>query len=157
MQRTEVCLVPLFGRDAMREIVYLALQRDQGNILRLAVDGETCIPGVARALRNMNSHAHERVDVATLARLAGMSSWSLHHAFKQVTTLTPVQYLKRIRLDEARRLMLDEGCDAAEASFRVGYASPSQFSREFKRLFGRPPGQVFGARPASDVKWYAGG
>lgn len=132
----------ILGRNAQREIIYLALQRDQGNLLRLAVESETSrIPGVARALRYMNSHAHEHLDVATLARFAGMSSSSLHQAFKRATTLTPIQYLKRIRLDEARRLMLDEGCDAAEASFRVGYASPSQFSREFKRLFGMPPRQ----------------
>lgn len=131
----------ILGRAALREIVYLALQRDQGNLLRVAVEGETRVSGVARALRFMNSHLHDRFDVATLARSAGMSSSSLHRAFKQVTTLTPVQYLKRIRLDEARRLMMDEGCDAAEAAFRVGYASPSQFSREFKRLFGTPPRQ----------------
>jgi len=131
----------ILGRNALREIIYLALQRDQGNLLRLAVEGETRIPGVARALRYMNTHLHDRFDVGTLARSAGMSSSSLHRAFKQVTTLTPVQYLKRIRLDEARRLMLDEQCDAAEAAFRVGYVSPSQFSREFKRLFGLPPRQ----------------
>jgi AraC-like DNA-binding protein len=132
----------ILARPALREIIYLALQRDQGNLLRLAVEGEsTRVPAVARALRYMNSHLHDRFDVATLARSAGMSSSSLHHAFKQVTTLTPVQYLKRIRLDEARRLMMDEHCDAAEAAFRVGYASPSQFSRDFKRLFGLPPRQ----------------
>lgn len=140
----------VLGRGAMREIVYLALQRDQGNLLRLAADSENRIPGVARALRYMNHHAHERFDVATLARHAGMSSSSLHHAFKQTTTLTPIQYLKRIRLDEARRLMLDEGCDAAEASFRVGYASPSQFSREFKRLFGVPP-RTYRELPAKTI------
>ena len=131
----------ILGRTALREIVYLALQRDQGNLLRLAVEGESRIPGVTRALRYMNAHVHDHFDVGTLARTAGMSSSTLHRAFKQVTTLTPVQYLKRIRLDEARRLMLDEQCDAAEAAFRVGYASPSQFSREFKRLFGLPPRQ----------------
>jgi len=131
----------ILGRGALREIIYLALQRDQGDLLRLAVEGEGRIPGVARALRYMNTHLHDRFDVTTLARSAGMSSSSLHRAFKQVTALTPVQYLKRIRLDEARRLMLDERCDAAEAAFRVGYASPSQFSREFKRLFGVPPRQ----------------
>jgi AraC-like DNA-binding protein len=131
----------ILGRNALREIIYLALQRDQGNLLRLAVEGESRIPGVTRALRYMNTHVHDRFDVGTLARTAGMSSSTLHRAFKQVTTLTPVQYLKRIRLDEARRLMLDEQCDAAEAAFRVGYASPSQFSREFKRLFGMPPRQ----------------
>lgn len=129
----------ILARPAMREILYLALQRDQGNLLRLTVEGESQIPGIGRALSYINGHLSESFNVATLARSAGMSSSSLHHAFKKATSLTPVQYVKRVRLDEARRLMLDEGCLAAEAAFRVGYGSPSQFSREFKRLFGVPP------------------
>ena len=73
-----------------------------------------------------------------------MSTSSLHHSFKSATTLTPIQYLKRMRLHRARQLMVDEGCLAAEAAFRVGYESPSQFSREFKRLFGQPPRRYVG-------------
>ncbi|HEX2831665.1 MAG TPA: AraC family transcriptional regulator [Thermoanaerobaculia bacterium] len=129
----------VLARPVMREILYLALRGDQGNLLRLTVEGEQKIPGVGRALNYINGHLAEPFDIATLARNAGMSSSSLHHAFKKATSLTPVQYVKRVRLDEARRLMLDEGCLAAEAAFRVGYGSPSQFSREFKRLFGVPP------------------
>jgi AraC-like DNA-binding protein len=68
-----------------------------------------------------------------------MSASSLHHHFKAVTALTPVQYQKQLRLHEARRLMLVESCDAATAGHRVGYLSPSQFSREYSRLYGRPP------------------
>jgi AraC-like DNA-binding protein len=126
---------------ALREIVYLALQGDQGDVLRVAVREGRRLPKVARALHYMHRHLHERVDVPTLARSAGMSASSLHHAFKSATTLSPIQYLKRMRLDQARRLMLEEGCPAADAAFRVGYESPSQFSREFKRLFGLPPRQ----------------
>jgi AraC-like DNA-binding protein len=71
-----------------------------------------------------------------------MSTSSLHHRFTAATTLTPVQYLKAMRLDRARRLMVDEGYQAAEAALRVGYESPSQFSREFKRNFGLSPREV---------------
>ncbi len=81
-----------------------------------------------------------------------MSTSSLHHNFKAATTLTPVQYIKRMRLNRARQMMLDEGCLAAEAAFRVGYESASQFSREFKQLFGSPPKQYvsrLGVDPAS--------
>jgi AraC-like DNA-binding protein len=70
-----------------------------------------------------------------------MSTSSLHQVFKEATTLTPIQYLKRHRLHRALNLMIDEGCQAAEAALRVGYASPSYFSREFKSLYGLPPRQ----------------
>ena len=68
-----------------------------------------------------------------------MSPSGLHHQFKAVTAMSPLQYQKQLRLHEARRLMLSEGLDAATAGFRVGYESPSQFSREYRRLFGQPP------------------
>lgn len=129
----------ILGPAAFREIVYLVLRRDQGDLLRLAVRRDSRSPGVARALHFIHRHLDESLDVATLARAAGMSSSSLHQRFKSATTLTPIQYLKRMRLDRARQLMLDEGLQAAEAAVRVGYESPSQFSREFKRLFGLPP------------------
>ena len=70
-----------------------------------------------------------------------MSPSALHLHFKSVTAMSPLQYQKRLRLQEARRLMLGEGLDAAEAAFRVGYESPSQFSREYRRMFGAPPRQ----------------
>jgi AraC-like DNA-binding protein len=70
-----------------------------------------------------------------------MSPSALHLHFKSVTAMSPLQYQKRLRLQEARRLMLGEGLDAAEAAFRVGYESPSQFSRAYRRMFGAPPRQ----------------
>lgn len=126
---------------AMREIVYLALRREQGDLIRLAAARDGRSTGVARALQFIHQHVDHRLDVPTIAREAGMSTSSLHHNFKAATTLTPVQYIKRMRLNRARQLMLDEGCLAAEAAFRVGYESASQFSREFKQLFGSPPRQ----------------
>jgi AraC-like DNA-binding protein len=79
------------------------------------------------------------LDIATIAARAHMSPSTLHHHFKSVTSVSPLQYLKLTRLHRARLLMLKDGLGAAEAAHRVGYASPSQFSREFKRLFGSSP------------------
>jgi AraC-like DNA-binding protein len=126
----------------LREIFFLTLQRDQGDLLALALGSGRRSAGVARALHYIHAHLEERFDIGTLARAAGMSTSSLHHRFKAATTLTPVQYLKAMRLDRARRLMIDEGFQAAEAALRVGYESPSQFSREFKRNFGLSPRDV---------------
>jgi len=131
----------ILAASIVREIVYLALVRDQGPLLRAAVRRDLRSPGVDRALLYIRNHLEERLDVPTIAREAGMSISSLHHSFKSVTTLTPIQYLKQMRLHRARQLMVEEGCLAAEAAFRVGYESPSQFSREFKRFFGQPPRQ----------------
>jgi AraC-like DNA-binding protein len=135
---------------ALREIVYLALLREQGDVLRAAARRDGRATGVERALQYIRHHLEERIDVPTIAREAGMSTSSLHHSFKSVTTLTPIQYLKRMRLHRARQLMVDEGCLAAEAAFRVGYESPSQFSREFKRLFGQPPRRHVDGRPQAE-------
>lgn len=79
--------------------------------------------------------------MAGLARAVHMSETSLHQHFKAVTALTPIQYRKQLRLQEARRLLLSEAVDAAAAAHHVGYESPSQFSREYTRLFGAPPGR----------------
>jgi AraC-like DNA-binding protein len=132
---------------ACREIVYLALRGEQGDLLRLLVRQPGRSAGVARALQHIHRHLEQRLDVATLARAAGMSASSLHHGFKKATALSPIQYLKRLRLDRARQLMMDEGSQAAEAALRVGYESPSQFSRDFKRLFGLPPRRYRESQP----------
>ena len=82
---------------------------------------------------------HPERSLEDLAREVNLSPSTLHHRFKTVTALSPLQYQKQLRLQEARRLMLCEGLEAASASYRVGYESPSQFSREYSRLFGAPP------------------
>src|SRR5437763_14339894 len=91
------------------------------------------------AVRWLRDHFTDPLRVESLARKVGMSVSAFHLHFKGVTALSPLQYQKRLRLQEARRLMLGEGLDAAEAAFRVGYESPSQFGREYRRLFGTPP------------------
>jgi AraC-like DNA-binding protein len=122
-----------------REITYRLLAGEQGTRLRqiAAADGQA--RRVARAIRWLKGHFAEPFHMETLAREARMSPSALHRQFKAVTAMSPLQYQKQLRLQEARRLMLGEGLDAAAAGYRVGYESASQFSREYRRLFGQPP------------------
>jgi AraC-like DNA-binding protein len=96
---------------------------------------------IARAIRWLRDHSADPLRIESLAKYVRMSPSAFHLHFKSVTAMSPLQYQKRLRLQEARRLMLGEGLDAAEAAFRVGYESPSQFSREYRRMFGVPPRQ----------------
>lgn len=123
----------------VREIVYRLLQGPFGSIVRdLGVVGSRT-QRLSKAIEHLKNAFAEPLQVEELARLAGMSTSSFHEHFKKVTTLSPVQYQKQLRLQEARRLLLLEGSGAADVGFRVGYQSPSQFSREYARFFGRPP------------------
>lgn len=122
-----------------REVLYRVLRGEQGHLLRAAALAAGGSHRVAQVIRFMEAHFEQPLDVPTIAREAGMSTSSLHHTFKEVTSLSPLQYLKQIRLHRARLLMLEEDAGAGEAAHRVGYGSPSQFSREFKRLFGQSP------------------
>ena len=94
---------------------------------------------MAHTIEWMKQHFTEAISVDDLAQMAGMSPSSFHQHFRAMTALSPLQYQKQLRLQEARRLMLTEHLDAATAAFRVGYESPSQFSREYGRMFGAPP------------------
>ena len=94
---------------------------------------------MARAIEWLKANYASPLRIAELAESVHMSPSSLHQHFRQLTAMSPLQYQKWLRLNEARRLMLNEGFDAADAAFEVGYESPSQFSREYTRLFGAPP------------------
>ena len=94
---------------------------------------------IARVLRRIHEDYATELDVASLAREANMGASTFHHVFRDVTSTSPVQYVKRIRLHRARTLLAAEGASAQEAARRVGYASPSQFSREYRRMFGCSP------------------
>ncbi|MCA9168862.1 MAG: AraC family transcriptional regulator [Planctomycetales bacterium] len=125
----------------LREITHRVLTGPQGLRLRqIALAGA---PGyrIARAIRWLKDHFADPLRIESLAEQVGLSTSSFHIHFKNVTAMTPLQYQKRMRLQEARSLMLGENLDAAEAAFRVGYESPSQFSREYRRMFGAPPRQ----------------
>lgn len=126
---------------AMRELLYHLLRGEQGEHLRQIAADNTQTNRVARAINYLKQHYARPFRIEEVAREAYMSPSSLHHQFKAVTAMTPLQYQKTLRLQEARRLMLGEAVDAATAGYRVGYDSPSQFSREYRRLFGAPPRQ----------------
>ncbi|MPV55251.1 AraC family transcriptional regulator [Burkholderia sp. HI2761] len=131
--------IPVLAPYVEREIYYRLLTSDQGARLRqIASAGSQC-NRVSRAIRWLRAHYDESLRVDDLAAQVQMSSSTFHHHFRQLTGMSPLQYQKWIRLNEARRLMLAERLDAASAAFRVGYASPTQFNREYSRLFGNSP------------------
>lgn len=128
-------LMPLITR----EIVYRLLTGEQGDRLRhLAIMGGYTSP-IARAIERLRQDFDQPLRIEQIARELGMSVSGLHHRFKAVTALSPLQFQKRLRLQEARRLMLGEDLDAASAAYRVGYRDASHFNREYKSLFGVPP------------------
>lgn len=125
----------------LREITHRVLTGPQGLRLRqIALAGAPAYR-IAMAIRWLREHLADPLRIESLANLVGMSPSAFHLHFKNVTAMTPLQYQKRMRLQEARSVMLGESLDAAEAAFRVGYESPSQFSREYRRMFGAPPRQ----------------
>lgn len=129
----------ILGPQVIREIVFRVLQGEQGGALRALAARHGSFSQIAKALKRMHADYPAALDIETLARDAGMSVSSFHHSFKAVTTTSPLQYLKNLRLHKARMLMTQDGLNASMAASRVGYASPSQFSREFKRFFGSSP------------------
>lgn len=131
----------ILGRQIVREIVYRVLQGEQGGGLKALASRDDHFARIARVLRQVHADYARQFSVEELARKAGMSLAAFHHYFKLVTTCSPLQYLKRIRLDHAKRLMAHEGFNASTAARAVGYESPSQFSREFKRLYGLTPAE----------------
>jgi AraC-like DNA-binding protein len=129
----------ILGRQTVREIVYRALRGEQGGSLRALASRDDHFTGIARVLKDIHTECAKPFTVESMATRAGMSVAAFHHNFKLVTARPPLQYLKRIRLDQARRLMALDGYNASTAASAVGYDSQSQFSREFKRLFGMTP------------------
>jgi AraC-like DNA-binding protein len=122
-----------------REIHYRLLTSDQAGRLRQLASVGSQSYLVARAIEWLKANYASPLRIDDLAERVHMSASSLHHHFRQLTAMSPLQYQKWLRLNEARRLMLNDGFDAAGAAFEVGYESPSQFSREYARLFGAPP------------------
>lgn len=131
--------IPTLAPLIRREIHYRLLTGEAGWRLRQIATVDTHSHQVARAIASLNDRFAEPLRVESLAREVGMSLTTFHHHFKSLTAMSPLQYQKQLRLTEARRLMLSERLDASTAAFRVGYESPSQFSREYRRLFGAPP------------------
>lgn len=123
-----------------REIVYRLLAGGEGARLGHLVAtsrGETL--RISRAIEHLRDRYKEPLKIEDISRQCGMSVSGFHHHFKSVTSMRPLQFQKQLRLQEARRLMLDEDIDAASAGHRVGYEDPAYFSRDYKKLFGAPP------------------
>jgi len=130
--------IPILAPLIEREILYRLLMGEQGNRLRhLAITGSQS-QQIASVIGWLRTNYARTLRVEVLAQEAGMSVSSLHHHFKAITAMSPLQFQKQLRLQEARRLMLT-GMDAALAGHRVGYESPSHFSRDYSRLYGAPP------------------
>src|SRR4051794_11809511 len=129
----------ILGRQMVREVVYRVLKGEQGGALRALASRDDHFTRIARVLRYIHSEYAKPLGTEEVARRAGMSVAGFHHHFKLVTASSPLQYLKRIRLDRARALMTHDGYNAGSAARAVGYESASQFGREFKRLFGMTP------------------
>ena len=131
--------IPILAPMIERELIYRLLTGEMAMRLRNIAVAESQTHQISRAIDWLKNNFNQPLRIEDLARSVHMSESSLHHHFKAVTAMSPLQYQKHLRLQEARRLMLTEMQDAASAGHRVGYESPSQFSREYSRLYGAPP------------------
>jgi len=130
-------LAPLFTK----EILYRVLQGQHGMRLeQIAIEGSSAHQ-INEVIEHITNNFDKSVRIEELAEKVNMSVSSLHRHFKEITAMSPVQFQKQLKLQEARRLLLTESADASDVAFRVGYESPSQFSREYSRMFGYPPRQ----------------
>lgn len=131
--------IPIFAPMILREIHFHLLSGSQGGCLRLFSTSGTQASQVAQAISWLRENYVQPLHIEELARRVNMAPSTFHRHFRQVTSLSPLQFQKRLRLYEAERLMLVEGKDASSAAILVGYESGSQFNREYKRQFGAPP------------------
>ena len=130
---------PILGRLVIRELIYHVLKGKAGPAIRRFVRLGSKLHRIFECIHGIRSNLNEDVDVVDLAKAAHMSRSVFFQQFKDVTSMSPIQYQKRLRLLEAKRLMTEEGETAEGSAFHVGYKSASQFSREYARMFGAPP------------------
>jgi AraC-like DNA-binding protein len=133
--------IPVLAPLIEREILYRLLLGPRGKMLRRLAQPDSQMAQISRVIDVIRRRYDRSIRIEELAQIAGMSSTSLHRHFRAVTALSPLQFQKQIRLQEARRILLSTNADAASVGFEVGYESASQFSREYRRLFGVPPGR----------------
>jgi len=152
----------ILGPGIVRELCYRVLIGEQGGAIRAALASQGHFGRIARTLQRIHDDYEQALDVGTLAREAGLSVPAFHVHFKAVASTSPIQYIKSVRLHQARLLMIRDDLTAAAAGARVGYESASQFNREFKRLFGRSPGEetramkwAFALLPATQLEGIA--
>lgn len=131
--------IPFLGPTITQEILYRLLQSPHRMTLEQSAMEGSAAYQIHTVITHIVNHFDQSLRIEDLADMANMSVASLHRHFKAVTAMSPIQFQKQLRLQEARRLLLSEANDAAGVAYRVGYESPSQFSREYARLFGAPP------------------
>ncbi|WP_293127926.1 AraC family transcriptional regulator [Microcoleus sp. bin38.metabat.b11b12b14.051] len=131
--------IPILAPMIVREIYYRLLMGEQGEAVRQIATSGSNMQRIAEVIQLIKADFTQPMRVEDLAEKVKMSPSSFYHHFKQVTSMSPIQYQKQLRLLEARRLMLAENSNATTAAYDVGYESPSQFNREYRRLFGAPP------------------
>ncbi len=133
--------IPVLAPLIQREILWRLLASEQGAMVRQIGSADSHLAQIGRAIRWLRSNFAASLRIDDLARLTGMSAPSFYRHFRAVTAMSPLQYQKQIRLQEARALLIAQRSDVAGVGFEVGYDSPSQFSREYSRFFGAPPGK----------------
>lgn len=148
--------IPVLAPLILREIHYRMLRGPYGAaIAQIAIAGSHT-QRIGNAIRRIKTQLASSIRIEELASLANMSPSSFHQQFKAVTAMSPLQYQKRLRLTQARQILLAGNVDAASAAYRVGYQSVSQFSREYTRMFGAPPirdvGSLRGAVTAASMR-----
>lgn len=131
--------IPMLAPLIRKEIIYRVLQGEHGFMLRQVVTEGSSTQQIRTVIEYILRNYEKPFKIEELAEIAAMSVSSLHRHFKEVTAMSPIQFQKQLRLQEARTFLLSGTVDVAEAAFRVGYESPSQFSREYSRMFGCPP------------------
>lgn len=131
--------IPFLAPMMIRELYYRLLMSDQNEAVWQIATSGSHMQRIAEVIKQIKAEFTKSLSMDDLAKQARMSSASFHRHFKAVTSMSPLQYQKQLRLLEARRLMLAENADATHAAYQVGYESPSQFSREYSRMFGAPP------------------
>ncbi|UVI29686.1 AraC family transcriptional regulator [Paenibacillus spongiae] len=131
--------IPMLAPLYTEEILYRVLQGQNGDILKGIVLEESSIRQIRDVIEHIMNNFNHAFRIEELAEIANMSISSFHRHFKEVTAMSPIQFQKQMRLQEARRLLLTESADASDVAYRVGYESTSQFSREYSRMFGFPP------------------
>lgn len=131
----------ILGKALVRELIFRILVGENGATLLALTIKNTDLARIDKALKRIHSDYNQRIDVNSLASMVNMSASTFHRAFKEVTSSSPIQYLKKVRLTKARSLLVENGARVNEAATEVGYESSTQFSREFKRYYGRSPVQ----------------
>ncbi|GEO86740.1 MULTISPECIES: AraC family transcriptional regulator [Alphaproteobacteria] len=131
--------IPVMALHLEHELMFRLMLSPHAEMLRQIAGVDSRLSHIRQAMAWIREHYTQQLSIEDMAAVAGMSESVFHRRFKAVTALSPLQYQKHIRLQEARRRMVSKEADAASVSFAVGYKSTSQFSREYKRLFGEPP------------------